>query len=77
MNSTTMNNPTPPNPSSPEPIPTLADLVADESLTALRRAYHASEAYNLSQEHQAMKQKLQGAPPPSSASSQPPPKRHS
>ena len=52
-----MNNPTPPaTPSAPSP--SLVDLVADESLTALRRAYHAAETFQLSDEHEAMKRKL-------------------
>lgn len=66
-----MNNPTPPS-SSSEPSPSLVDLVADESLTALRRAYHASEIFHLSDEHQAMKLKLQGPVPTSSSAPQEP-----
>jgi hypothetical protein len=49
-----MNKPTP-----PKVQPSLAALVADESLTALREAYHAAEAFQLSAEHQATKHRVQ------------------
>ena len=51
-----MNKPTPP---TVHPEPSLAALVADESLTALRQAYHAAEAFQLSAEHQAVKHTVQ------------------
>ncbi len=51
-----MNKPTPLN---DRPLPTLAELVADDSLTALRKAYHAAEAFQLSDEHRATKHTVQ------------------
>ena len=64
-----MNKSTPP---PVQPVPSLVALVADESLTALRKAYHAAEAFQLSAEHQATKHTVQTTllPP---AKSQPPP----
>ncbi len=50
------------------PTPSLVALVEDDSLTELRRAYHAAEAFNLSPEHLATKQKLQAPATLSSAS---------
>jgi len=36
----------------------LEDLLADEKLTQLRRAYHELEAFQLSPAHEATKEKL-------------------
>jgi hypothetical protein len=47
-----MNDPTPP---AAQRLPDLGSLIGDESLTALRQAYHAAERFQLSAEHQAVK----------------------
>lgn len=41
-----------------EPNPEMETLLADESLTRLRKAYHEIEAFALSDEHLAAKNKL-------------------
>lgn len=48
------------NSSDTSPIdPTLADILADESLAILRKAYQAVEAVQLSPAHQSIKQRFQ------------------
>lgn len=37
-----------------------ADLVADDSLTGLRRAFHSLEAFQLSPAHRSLKARLSG-----------------
>jgi hypothetical protein len=42
----------------PNPAISLETILADEKLTRLRRAYHELEAFQLSPEHEAAKEKL-------------------